>query len=147
MEQQVQDLREVCKSTAAEREASKDLLSSSAVVAAQSPVAMATQAVARNTAMEAGTDLIPPMPVKIPTELDFSLPPNLLDGSTAQNVDKVSGNPMGPLTGQDPGKPGEHALIHSEQVPSEEHSESEKQRWINTKALIPNSVYSPPTTK
>ena len=131
----------MCKSTAAEREASRDLLSSSALVAANSPVAMATQAIARNTAIESGSDVIPPIPVKIPTELDFSLPPNLREGSATK-----TGNPsVSKISMEGTSEPtGEHKLIQNEQVPSHEESD---QRWINTKALIPNSVYSPPTTK
>jgi hypothetical protein len=129
----VQDLREVCKSTAAERQASQGLLSSSVISSATSTVPIATQAAAKSIMMQSGTYFIPPLPVKLPDNLDFSLPP--LDDFAVN--DKISGT-----TDKKSSPP---QLVQMEDRRSQESSSLNEGKRINTKALLPNSVYSPPT--
>lgn len=143
LEQQAADLRAVCKSTAAERQASQELLSSSTVTAsaaAKSPLAAATQAIARSTTMAsaAATPLIPPLPdTKLITNGDFVLPP-----SVAQRDVVGNGSVVG--SGGDVVRVENATGVFTSKTVKKATSE---ERQITTRTLIPNSVYSPPPRK
>ena len=129
LEQQVRDLREVCKSTAAERQASQSLLSGAAQAAASSPIAMATQAAARSQHIA----FIPPLPVKLPPNVEFNMLPPQEDATVVNRVD----------TSHDSAALQQRIdnVIDTGSSGSSKHNTPE--RRLNTKAMPLNSIYTP----
>ena len=127
------DLREVCKSTAAERQASQSLLSGAAQAAASSPIAMATQAAARSQ----GHDIafIPPLTVQLPANVELNLPPPESATQPTSCADTADNQENRALERQI------DYVIDTGSSASSKHTTPE--RRLNTKAMPLNSIYTP----